>query len=342
MNPKKPVLLIGTLLLLSLGCSFITGGFFKTTPVPSQETQPAATISENRCGDGVCDGPENPSNCPSDCSSIAPPEDILPGSGLQPAEDENSYWLINPTSNARLFVRAVYPGSWTGESLPTLVLIPGGAGTIDPEKAQRLAANGFAVVFFDPDGRGKSGGEENLDGYVQQDGLTAVIRAAASLPGVDKERVGLVSYSYGITMASGALARHPDLQVQFLIDWEGPADRYDTTLGCQPNPSIAWPDCNDDAAWAEREALAFIAQIGVPYQRLQSEQDHVQPAVSHAIEMVNAAVRGGAPWVRLNNLPANQTYDPQNPPAVLPEKADATLENLVATFAQELFNLIPE
>ena len=342
MNPKKSALLIGTLVLLSLGCSFITGGFTKTTPAPSAETQPATAVSENRCGDEVCDGPENPSNCPADCSSIAPPGDILPGSGLQPAEEENAYWVINPSSNARLFVRAVYPGSWTGESLPTLVLIPGGAGTIDREKALRLAANGFTVVFFDPDGRGKSEGEENLDGYIQQDGLTAVIRVSSSLPGVDEERIGLVSYSYGITMASGALARHPDLQVQFLIDWEGPADRYDTTLGCQPDQRIDWPDCNNDTAWAEREALAFIAQIDVPYLRLQSAQDHVQPDVSHAIEMVNAAIRGGAPWVRLNNLPPNQTYDLQNPPEMLPDKADATLENMVASFAQELFNVIPE
>jgi hypothetical protein len=143
-------------------------------------------------------------------------------------------------------------------------------------------------------------------------------------------------------MASGALARHPDLQVQFLIDWEGPADRYDTTLGCQPDQRIDWPDCNNDTAWAEREALAFIAQIDVPYLRLQSAQDHVQPDVSHAIEMVNAAIRGGAPWVRLNNLPPNQTYDLQNPPEMLPDKADATLENMVASFAQEIFNVIPE
>jgi len=342
MNSKKLALLLGTLLVLSLGCSFITRSIAETTPSPSGETQPIATISEKRCGDNVCDGPENPSNCPSDCASDAPPEDILPGSGLQPANDENTYWLINPSSNARLFVRVLYPGSWNGESLPTLVLIPGGAGTIDAEKAQGLVTNGFVVIFFDPDGRGNSEGEENLDGYIQQDGLTAVIRAAGSLPGVDKERIGLVSYSYGITMASGALARHPDLQVQFLIDWEGPADRYDTTLGCQTNPRIAWPDCSDDAAWAEREALTFIGQIGVPYQRLQSDQDHVQPDVSHAIDMVNAAVQGEAPWVRLNDLPPNQSYDPQNPPAMFPEKADATLENLIAKFSQELFNLIPE
>jgi hypothetical protein len=341
MNLKKLALLVGTLLLLSLGCAFITGIPTELAPSPSEENQPQSPISENRCGDGICDGPESPSNCPSDCVSVFPPADIGPGSGLPPANEENTYWVINPSSNARLFVRALYPGNWGGENLPTLVIVPGGAGTIDPGKVLPLAANRFAIVIFDPDGRGKCDGEENLDGYIQQDGLTAVIRAAGSLPGVDRERIGVVSYSYGITMASGALARHPDLQVQFLIDWEGPADRYDTTLGCPPDPHIAWPDCNDDAAWAEREALTFIPQVSVPYQRLQSEQDHVQPNPSHAIKMVNAAVRGGVPWVRLNDLPPNQTYDPQNPPPLFPEKADATLENLIASFAQEMFNLIP-
>jgi len=341
MNPKRLALLVGMLILLSLGCSFVMGTPSETTPSVTEETQPEYPISEQRCGDGVCDGPEDPSNCPADCVLATPPEDLLPGSGLQPANAENAYWLINPSSKARLFLRVLYPGSWNGESLPTLVLVPGGVGTIEPEKAQRLTANGFAVVFFDPDGRGNSEGKEDLGGHIHQDGLTAVIRAAGLLPGVDQGRIGLVSYSYGITMASGALARHPDLVIQFLIDWEGPADRYDTTLGCQPNPRIAWPDCNDDAAWGEREALTFIAQINAPYQRLQSEKDHAQPDVSHAIDMVNAAVRGGVPWVRLNDLPPNQTYDPQNPPAMFPEKADATLDNLVANIAQEMFSLIP-
>ena len=53
------------LAILSLACSLsslIDGG-----GDPASEDQPAIQ-SEKRCGDGICDGPENPSNCAQDCS----------------------------------------------------------------------------------------------------------------------------------------------------------------------------------------------------------------------------------------------------------------------------------
>jgi len=72
--------------------------------------------------------------------------------------------------------------------------------------------------------------------------------------------------------------------------------------------------------------------------RLQSAQDHVQPDVSHAVNMVNAAIKGGSAWVRLNDLALNQSYDPNKPPTMLPEKADSDLELLTGRFADELFS----
>jgi hypothetical protein len=67
---------------------------------------------------------------------------------------------------------------------------------------------------------------------------------------------------------------------------------------CLPNRRNNWPDCADDIAWAKREALTFIAQIEAPYQCIQTQDNHVQPDVSHAVNMVNAAVNRGVPWVR--------------------------------------------
>jgi pimeloyl-ACP methyl ester carboxylesterase len=144
----------------------------------------------------------------------------------------NAYWVTNESGASRLFTQVILPKNATGK-LPALVLVPGGVGdssdfTARPI-AQILADQGYAVVIFDPDGRGKSSGKENLNGHIHQDGLAAVIRFAATLPVVDAARIGLVTYSYGITMGSGALARHPDLPVRFLIDWEGPANRQYTT-----------------------------------------------------------------------------------------------------------------
>ena len=259
----------------------------------------------------------------------------------QPAGAANTYWITNPTTNAKLYVQIFAPSD-AGKKYPALVLVPGGIGDSRAflDDATRMASAGIVAVIFDPDGRGKSEGKEDYDGHKHQDGLAAVIRFAATLSNVDASKIGVATYSYGITMGSGALARHPDLPVKFLIDWEGPADRHYTS-GCRPTGGgtgkIEWQPCNDDAWWSEREAVNFIGKIRVPYQRIQSEKDHVQPNNAHAVDMINAAIKGGVPWVRLNDYPPNQTYDPKSPPAMFPESMDRQLAQIVIRYAQELF-----
>jgi pimeloyl-ACP methyl ester carboxylesterase len=231
------------------------------------------------------------------------------------------------------------------------VLIPGGIGdssafTEGRGDAQLLAQEGFVVVVFDPDGRGQSEGEEDKNGHIHQDGLAEIIYTIAGFSFVDADRIGVLSYSYGITMASGALARYPDLPVRFLIDWEGPANREDTTHGCAPGfqgaGSIEFmSDCGDEAFWVEREAQIFIAQVEQYYQRVQTEQDHSQPDSSNAIDMVNAALGGGVPWVRLNDLPPNQVFDEASLPPMLPESVDRDLASIMASYATEILALLP-
>lgn len=288
------------------------------------------------CGDDICDGAEDVNSCPIDCQLV--------GATAEAANEEGIYRVTNPTSGAQLYVRVIRSQIWDGEALPTLVLVPGGNDSsstfLDPPQnpAQRIADAGFVVVVFDPDGRGQSEGEEDHGGFVHQDGLAAVIQQIVTLPEVDPSHVGLVSYSYGITMASGALARHPDLPVTFLIDWEGPADRNDTG-GCDDNhighlTGIA--ECDDEAFWSQREALTFIGQIKASYLRMQSERDHVQPDTTHAMAMIDAAMKGGVPSVRLNDMRANLTFDATTPIAMLSEEMDKDREALVVRYAQEL------
>jgi pimeloyl-ACP methyl ester carboxylesterase len=253
--------------------------------------------------------------------------------------------VTNPTSGVELYTVVIYPPDWDGEPLPTLVIIPGGtddSSAIVGGEILRLAhERGFAVVALDPDGRGRSGGEEGYSGFIQQDGLAAVVAFATELPGVDEERMGMLSFSYGVTLASGVLSRYPELPIRFYVDWEGPADRTDTggcggdTIGLL-NPRAA---CDDELYWAEREALTFIAQIQVPYQRIQMENDHVQPDVSHAIRMVNAAVEGTSPWVRLNDYVPNQDYDLDAPPAMFPNRGDVSIGERLLDYAEELFEM---
>ena len=59
-----------------------------------------------------------------------------------------------------------------------------------------------------------------------------MIRTVATMPGVDSARIGVVTFSYGIKMDSGALVRYTDLPIRFLIDWKGPASRIYLTGGC--------------------------------------------------------------------------------------------------------------
>jgi pimeloyl-ACP methyl ester carboxylesterase len=312
------------------------------TATPVQDT---AQGSEKRCGDGVCDGPETAVNCAADCAAEAAP---APEENSAPSEaGPDAHWVVNPASGARLFVQVLTPLDWDGAPLPALVLIPGGSGdgshfTQQIQRLRPLFDAGFALVVFDPDGRGRSEGEEDDNGFIHQDGLAAVITYAAGLPEVDAARIGVVSYSYGITMAAGTLARRPDLPVRFLIDWEGPADRRDTG-GCDAD-HLGHLDvpCDDDAFWSQREAAAFAHGLRLPYLRLQSAQDHVQPDNNHALLMIanaTAAEYGGsgqAPWTRLNNLAPNTVYAPESPPPMLPEAAARDLEQLVADSAVEL------
>jgi dipeptidyl aminopeptidase/acylaminoacyl peptidase len=270
-------------------------------------------------------------------------------SAVEPGPEPDTYWVTNPSSGARLYVQVTHPQDWDGSALPTLVLVPGGSGDSSrfvqpPSQAQIMADAGLTIIVFDPDGRGRSDGREDDNGYIHQDGLAAVIRSVATLAEVDAAQIGLVSYSYGITMAAGTLARHPDLPIQFLIDWEGPANRNDTG-GCDEARTghLQGHPCDDEDFWREREASTFALKLQVPYQRLQSEKDHAQPDNEHALLMManaTATEHGGhgvSPWTRLNDLTPNTVYTVSAPPPMLPEEGSQKLEPLVIRYALELF-----
>ena len=134
--------------------------------------------SEKRCGDGVCDGPENNATCPDDCSDGV---EGVPGLVIGQGEP---HWVTNPASGEELYMEILMPAGWEGDSLPALVLIPGGSGdssdfTTQPQKIHRYLENGYALIVFDPDGRGRSDGAEDDNGFTHQDGLAAVVRYVA-------------------------------------------------------------------------------------------------------------------------------------------------------------------
>jgi hypothetical protein len=171
-----------------------------------------------------------------------------------------------------------------------------------------------------------------------------VLQHLVNLPETDNLNIGVQSSSFGIITASGALARHPNNPaVKFFLEWEGPADRWDTPL--VPH------DPYDNPWWAEREAAGFMTNFGGYYLRMQSEVDHRQTNNDHAIKLVNRATHtrhGGAGrcvWTRVNSAsgvtanPANAVYPFAAPPDWIAESVPT--ETMLEQYLLELAAMPP-
>ncbi len=247
-----------------------------------------------------------------------------------PATGEKvAYFVMTPEGTGPWTAVVVIPGL---NSDAKQALVPGFTGAFTRE--------GMAVVAFDPPGLGQSGGQNDNGGKLAQSALLATLDAVSK----DKRfsAVGVVSRSYGVTTATGAMARnaHP---AKFLVDWEGPPDR-ERSIGCRDANSqpperlrqLGFGACNDEVYWADREAIEFVGKLGVPYQRVQTERDHVHPDNQHAIDMVQAALAGGVPWVRIDDEAVNANIKSPSQVHFLPEQGDFNAE--LARYAKELFD----
>ena len=200
--------------------------------------------------------------------------------------------------------------------LPAVVLCPGidddgsvFASLLAPISADEVARLGCVALRFDPAGRGQSWGEEDYGGPEHQDDVATCVRHLAGRPDVDPARIGIVAISLGVGMGVGAAAR-PDLDVAWVIDWEGPCDREIITAGGARMAPAAGHTLDDDVYWMPREAVRQVEKLRCPYVRLQAERDHAQPGeVRHAMRMLHAAARGRAegslPWFQINDHPRN-------------------------------------
>ncbi len=244
---------------------------------------------------------------------------------------ENQFLVTNPTSQARMYVEFISPTEPVSDVRVTAILVPGGRGDhtlfTGGNKAQ-ASADLFDMnyIVFDPEGRGDSEGVEDEGGSVHQDGLLELVRFATEQfdASIDVDRIGVISNSYGVTIATGMLSRHESANdmVKFLVDFEGPADRNDTGSCAGGNGHLSEYDCEDEDFWSQREAKNFVGGIAVPYARVQSVTDHVQPDHDHAILMINRALEGTAPMVWLNHTPLEEEVTSLPDELLLPDAAD--------------------
>ena len=276
---------------------------------------------------------------------IWPPTGPQMPSSIELIDEEGGYevevvegYLVKTDEGHRLYVRIFKP---VGEGrFAAVVFVPGGlgAGVMGPASLKHrqvpVAEYGVVEVYFNAPGRGpgeyRSEGTGDKNGPRDQDALRCVVEFVKSLDYVDPDNVGILSFSFGVTMAAGCVGRYPTL-VKFYIDGEGPshsvlaccdylgaahrADTHDNlfgrySAGFDPSPdNVAW--------WAEREAFRFIGNFAGAYLRLQGQKGHMQPEVSDdypAKLMNNMAVLGRPWWVRINfENPVNKLYGIEEP-----------------------------
>jgi len=243
----------------------------------------------------------------------------------EPYEQDIESLYITSENGKQIWV-TVHKPVWASEETPChgIVTVPGGfqeGNAWDkpwhPARASRFAKSGFVIAYFDVQGRGKSEGIEDFNGLVHRGDLKSVIEYVAGRPDVLPIGVGVLSSSMGMMIAAPVLAENPDIPVRFLIDQEGPADRWDITHGGDPiyiemfyNHGLL-----DNNFWSKREPVRFAGDMCCPYIRVQSDFDHYHNYfyTSHAIALVNEAVRGGCPYVRLNRMEPNVIYNPFKP-----------------------------
>ncbi len=279
--------------------------------------------------------------------------------------------FVTAPSGSQLYTRIVQPvpALYAGQRFPALVAIPGGTGAgaplADNPGYRALAASGFVVATFNPEGRGtgapgnlKSQGTEDCNGFRHQDDLMAVIEFVAGLPNVNVDNIAVETSSFGIAIGAGAVGRYPALPVSYLVDQEGPHDNrvitfYDAgheVAVCGHLSTVTDPSAANVAFWTEREAVRHIGGYRGRYLRMQAEADHAQNPgyVRHAIEMINAATRsqyggtGTVAWTRMNGSdvgnPINTVY-PLDDPAQHPTWLSGRLADhrgLDITYIQEL------
>ena len=321
MNKKNTVLtILGAAIIISLTAA--ASYFFFTsenkTSIDTNNNNPPINVV-----DTPVDDKETAWRTPANISNVSFENIELKNTYEYDNEKVSFYsgWIKNPATDDKQSVR-IYSVADDGDGLLLVVLVPGGTndGTdyeaTPPNRASnavQLAAEGFVVIVYSPLGTGESEGTMNYQGFDDQDGLAAIIAAGKKLEGIDTNNISIASFSYGITGATGVLARYPDLNIKFYSDWEGPSSRTFTSVDCRSGAtkkpdSVGSFSCDDSEHWAEREAVNFIKKANLKYYwRIQQEKDHVQKTYGHTLEMMKATV-GNIPWVKLNDSEINPEY----------------------------------
>lgn len=253
--------------------------------------------------------------------------------------DFNDKLILQSGNQARFQCYFFKPKDKAGP-LPVVILVPPGGERASNffDYAETFTKSGIAVFCYDPQGRGKSDGQEDYNGPVSQDDLVTIIKYLRSMKGeVDHRNIGILAFYDGTTSALGALFKYPKLDIKYLIDLEGPATRDDCYRMRCPLPKQM---INEEQFWKEREGIDFIHRIFCRYLRLQGKVDHsMSEDKSYAIKMYNLALKGKCPWARCNYNGTYQELDPAFPGKY--QWLRSVDKNVLCTFINEMAAMEP-
>ena len=125
--------------------------------------------------------------------------------------DGTALFSIPSLNGNQIAVRIMKPDG--DGPFPTLIGVAGADGTYAffPELSTGLREMGIMMVDFAPQGRGASEGEDNFNGPIHQDDLKAIVDFISQLAIVQQDNIGILTFSYGVVMATGALSRYPEI-----------------------------------------------------------------------------------------------------------------------------------
>jgi hypothetical protein len=165
------------------------------------------------------------------------------GADTGPAPTQVATTVESPLyKNKKFYMETHRPVTCQGATpCPGVVLVPPGLESGEEYfegVAAQLAASANIVVFvYNPQGRGigsnKSAGEEDFNGVENRGLLFEVLKRAKLLSSVNKDKLGVMSFGWGLAVSASALNGSLGIAGQsgkFLIDVEGAVTRCDITV----------------------------------------------------------------------------------------------------------------
>jgi hypothetical protein len=317
-------------------------------------------------------------------ATATPAPSLTPTPSSQPVMTSTFYLNVTypPTITTVLSMPVTIVRPADGQPHPAVVLVPGGNGASWPAHgrsgtASTIASWGYTVVYYELIGRYdpslpaayppctplNCNWEYPIDDYAgvqEQTEFNALLDWLVNAPLLENQirrlppqlgnrrMIGIHTSSFGITIATGALAlrapAHPQNDVLFVLDIEGPEAKRITALapdpgnGCQGGGHISHA-CNDPAFWdpsalsgAGREAVDSLGQIGASgwtsattdfrYLRLQKVVDHVQGTNRTHMQLMLESAQAHGLWFQLNARAFTGEIENTTPPNTLPDPAE--------------------